>query len=253
MLPPPLAAPLTIFAIVGLINAVNMMDGIDGLAGSLTLVSLFWLAVAAELLGRDAEFSISLLAAFCVVGFLGFNLRHPWRARAKVFLGDAGSMMLGALLGFIAVAILQSGGQGAGADMGMGGEGQSIQALSPAVVLWICAIPIIDTLSLIVRRTAHGRSPFSSDRQHLHHLMLDAGLNESQAVAVLSIGGAVLGGIGVLGWHLGVPEVVLLLGLVAPVGLHIWFTTYGHKHISLSWRSSSVAENAVTQPQPSLK
>jgi UDP-GlcNAc:undecaprenyl-phosphate GlcNAc-1-phosphate transferase len=243
-LPLPWAAPLTVFAIVGLINAVNMMDGIDGLAGSLTLVSLFWLAVAAKLLGLNAEFAVSLLAAFCVVGFLGFNLRHPWQPRAKVFLGDAGSLMLGALLGFLAVAIVQQRGGG--------------QTFSPVAVLWICAIPIIDTLSLIVRRMAAGRSPFSSDRQHLHHLMLDAGLNESQAVTALSICCATLGGIGVLGWYAGVPDTVLLLGLAAPVGLHIWFTAYGRKHVSLSWRSSPrsspvVAKNVVTQPQPSLK
>jgi UDP-GlcNAc:undecaprenyl-phosphate GlcNAc-1-phosphate transferase len=245
LLPLPLAAPITIFAIVGLINAVNMMDGIDGLAGSLTLVSLFWFAVAADLLGRNPEFTVTLLAAFCVIGFLGFNLRHPWRARAKVFLGDAGSMMLGALLGFIAVAILQP----------QGGESPSLsQDLSPIVLLWICAIPIIDTASLIVRRIAAGRSPFSSDREHLHHLMLDAGLNESQAVAVLSICGAILGGVGVLGWHLGLPEHLLLLGLAVPVGIHIWFTTHGRRHVSLSWRSSSpIAKSAVTQPQPSLK
>jgi UDP-GlcNAc:undecaprenyl-phosphate GlcNAc-1-phosphate transferase len=230
-LPVQWAAPMTILAVVGLVNAVNMMDGIDGLAGSLTLVSLFWFAIAAKLLGLNGEFSIALLAAFCVIGFLGFNLRHPWRARAKVFLGDAGSLMLGAILGFLAIAISQRGGG---------------QNLSPVSVLWICAIPAIDTLSLIVRRAAAGKSPFSSDRQHLHHLLLDAGLNDSQAVAALSAGGAILGGIGVLGWYLGVSDTVLLVGLAAPIGLHVWFTQYGSKHVGLSWRASPLAKNTAT-------
>jgi UDP-GlcNAc:undecaprenyl-phosphate GlcNAc-1-phosphate transferase len=229
VLPLQWAIPVTILALVGLINAVNMMDGIDGLAGSLTLVSLFWFAVAASALGLDGEFSISILAAFCVIGFLGFNLRHPWRSRAGVFLGDAGSMMLGAVLGFLAIAVSQrSTGQG----------------LSPVAVLWILSIPATDTLSVAVRRLAAGRSPLSSDRQHLHHLMLDAGFSESQAVAALSACAAAFGGIGTIGWLLGVPDGAMLVGLAAPIGLHIWFTSYGSKHLRVNWRAASLPDTA---------
>lgn len=229
LLPLQWAVPVTILAMVGLINAINMMDGIDGLAGSLTLVSLFWFAIAAGALGLNAECSISILAAFCVIGFLGFNLRHPWRNRAGVFLGDAGSMMLGAVLGFLAIAISQRS-SGAG--------------LSPVAVLWVCAIPVMDTLSLAVRRVAAGRSPFSSDRQHLHHLMLDAGFSESQAVAILAASASILGGVGIVGSFIGVPDGILLIGLAAPIGLHIWFTSYASKHLNLSWDAVSLPENA---------
>jgi UDP-GlcNAc:undecaprenyl-phosphate GlcNAc-1-phosphate transferase len=227
------AIPVTILAMVGLINAVNMMDGIDGLAGSLTLVSLFWFGVVASLLGLNGEFSISILAAFCVIGFLGFNLRHPWRSRAGVFLGDAGSMMLGALLGFLAIAVSQ------------GGTGHSVSSVA---VLWICSIPATDTLSLAVRRLAGGRSPLSSDRQHLHHLMLDVGFSESQVVATLSACAAVLGGIGTVGWLLGVPDGIMLVGLAAPVSLHVWFTSYGSKRLRVRWGAVSLPD-AATAPR----
>jgi UDP-GlcNAc:undecaprenyl-phosphate GlcNAc-1-phosphate transferase len=229
LLPLQWAIPITILAMVGLINAINMMDGIDGLAGSLTLGSLFWFGIAASALGLDGEFSISILAAFCVIGFLGFNLRHPWRSRAGVFLGDAGSMMLGGVLGFLAIAVSQPG---------------TGQGLSPVAVLWIFSIPATDTLSLAVRRLAAGRSPLSSDRLHLHHLMLDAGFSESQAVAALSVCAAVLGGIGTIGWLLGVSDGVMLVGLAAPVGLHIWFTSYGSKHLRVNWRAAALPDTA---------
>jgi len=229
LLPLQWAIPVTILAMVGLINAINMMDGIDGLAGSLTLGSLFWFGIAASALGLDGEFSISILAAFCVIGFLGFNLRHPWRSRAGVFLGDAGSMMLGGVLGFLAIAVSQPG---------------SGQGLSPVAVLWIFSIPATDTLSLAVRRLAAGRSPLSSDRLHLHHLMLDAGFSESQAVAALSACAAVLGGIGTIGWLLGASDGIMLVGLAAPVGLHIWFTSYGSKHLRVNWRAAALPDTA---------
>jgi UDP-GlcNAc:undecaprenyl-phosphate/decaprenyl-phosphate GlcNAc-1-phosphate transferase len=226
------AIPVTIIAMVGLINGVNMMDGIDGLAGSLTLVSLFWLGTAALVLGLDGEFSISVLAAFCVIGFLGFNLRHPWRNRAGVFLGDGGSMMLGAILGYLAISISQRG----------TGPG-----LSAVAVIWVCAIPIVDTLSVAVRRLSAGRSPLSSDRMHLHHLMLDAGFTESQTVIALSACATVLGAIGVMGWRLGVPDEVLLLGFSAPIGLHVCFTLYGRRHLRMGTRVVPLPETAVAQ------
>lgn len=231
------AAPVTIIAMVGLINAYNMIDGVDGLAGSLSLVGLLWFAVAAGMIGLEDQLLMALLVAFCVIGFLVFNLRHRWRSRAAVFLGDAGSMMLGAVLAFLAIGLSQQAGD----------------SLSPVAALWICAVPIIDTASLAIRRLAAGRNPFSSDRQHLHHLMLDAGLTVTQVVASLSLISGILGGIGVFGWYLGIPDVVLLLGLTVPVGMHIWFARSGRNHIPIAWRIREQSEHAFKTPQPLLK
>ncbi|WP_119302664.1 MraY family glycosyltransferase [Dongia deserti] len=232
------AVPVTIIAVVGLVNAVNMIDGVDGLAGSLSLTALMWFAIAASILSLDPELSIALVAGCCIVAFLGFNLRHPWRARAIVFLGDSGSMMLGAVLGFLAIRLSQ---HSAG------------PSLSPAAALWICAIPVIDTLSLAIRRIAAGRSPFSSDRQHLHHLLLDAGLSVGQVVATLGTIAAFLGAIGLGGWYAGVPDAILLLGLTGPVAVHIWFVRYGRTHLGATWNAIGRSKSVLSRPEPLLK
>jgi UDP-GlcNAc:undecaprenyl-phosphate GlcNAc-1-phosphate transferase len=232
------AAPITIIVVVGLINAYNMIDGIDGLAGCLAVVALFWFAAAAGLVGLHVELLLSLLVAFCVLGFLVFNLRHHWRNRAAVFLGDSGSMMLGAVLAFLAIALSQR------------NDGE---ALSPVAVLWICAVPIIDTGSLIVRRLAAGRSPFSSDRQHLHHLMLGAGMSVNQAVTILSLTSAACGAFGVAGWILGLPDAVMLAALLGPVALHIWFEQHGRHQFRGSNASLRQGRRPLEGPHPILK
>ena len=232
------AVPVTIVAMVGLINAYNMIDGIDGLAGSLIVVALLWFAIAAGLVGLRGELLLALLVAFCVSGFLVFNLRHHWRLRAAVFLGDSGSTMLGAVLAFLAIALSQR---------------SAVGALSPVAALWICAVPVIDTGSLIVRRLAAGRSPFSSDRQHLHHLMLDAGLSVNQVVTILSVVSVLCGAFGVLGWYFGISDRVLLAAFVVPVGVHIWFEQYGRRHLHTSSPNFEDAKSSLKAPQPLLE
>jgi UDP-GlcNAc:undecaprenyl-phosphate/decaprenyl-phosphate GlcNAc-1-phosphate transferase len=232
------AAPITIVAIVGLINAYNMIDGIDGLAGSLATVALLWFAAAAGLAGLREELLLALVMASCVVGFLVFNLRHRWRNRASVFLGDAGSMLLGAVLAFLAIALSQR------------NDGD---ALSPVAALWICAVPVIDTCSLIVRRLAAGGNPLSSDRKHLHHLMLDAGFSVNQVVSILSLTSTACAAFGVLGWLLGLSDAVLLTALIVPVGLHVWFEQYGCHHIHSGKSRFDSPKPALDSPQPLLK
>ena len=140
--------------------------------------------------------------------------------------------MLGLALAFVAIGLSQTRGA----------------SLSPVVAVWVCALPIIDTLSLIVRRVASGLSPTAADRKHLHHLMLQAGLTVGQTVVVLICIAAALGGIGVAGWFLGFSDRALLLGLLAPVGLHVWFTTYGWKHLHIPRRDFHTTKASVTQP-----
>jgi UDP-GlcNAc:undecaprenyl-phosphate GlcNAc-1-phosphate transferase len=231
------AAPVTIIAVVGVINAFNMIDGVDGLAGSVSLIALLWFAAAAEMTGLRAELLLALVFAFCVLGFLVFNLRHRWRSRASVFLGDAGSMMLGAVLAYMAIRLSQHGGA----------------ALSPVAALWVCALPIIDTASLTFRRIMSGRSPFSADRSHLHHLLLQSGFTVNQVVLTLGSISAALGAIGILGWRFGVPDHVLLLGLAGPVALHSWFSLYGWKHLHRPWHWAFRDKGPVVPAQPSLK
>jgi UDP-GlcNAc:undecaprenyl-phosphate GlcNAc-1-phosphate transferase len=215
------ALPITIFAVVGMVNATNLIDGLDGLAGGVSLVALIWFALAAAILNLTDELLLILVLAFCVLGFLVFNFRHPWRARASVFLGDGGSMMLGLSLSFVAISLSQ----------------RTSHAMPPVIALWICALPVLDTVSLIIRRLAAGESVVAYDHRHLHDLMIRAGLSVSQTVLLLITISATLGGVGIIGWRLGVPDQVMLLGLAAPVALHSWFCGYGWRLLRAPGRS----------------
>lgn len=231
------AVPVTIIGVVGMINAFNMIDGLDGLAGTVSVIGLVWFAAAAALLGVRAELLLAMLMVFCILGFLMFNLRHRWRSRASVFLGDAGSMMLGAILAFLAIRLSQRTGP----------------TLSPIAALWICALPIIETVSLAFRRLVAGQSPFTADRQHLHYLLLDSGVTVSQVVAVLAAVTFLLGGVGVGGWYVGASDLVLLLGLAIPAACHTWFSLYGWRQLPRLLPGGSATEERLGRAQPLLK
>lgn len=206
---------LTIVFIVGAINAFNMIDGLDGLAGGAAASGLLWLAIIGWLAGMRQATIQALLLLSAVLGFLVFNVRHPWRRRAFVFMGDSGSMVLGAAIAFFTIDLA---------------SGPDAAAPLPAL-LWGIALPLFDTLLLIGRRLALGESPLRADRRHLHHLLLAAGVSPHAASAVLVAICLALGGIGLGGWLLGLSPVVLLLGLALPFTFHAWFVLYGWKLI----------------------
>jgi len=205
--------PVTVFALVGLINAVNMLDGIDGLAGGFSFIALVVFAATLFGVGEPLGGMVAALLAAAVAGFLVQNLRSPWRRRASVFLGDAGSMVLGLAVGWFAVESVNAG----------------ASCLSPMAVLWVLALPVMDTLSLMVRRMARGRSPFYADREHLHHVFKRAGFcDQKSAYALLSLT-VVLSLVGVIASCIGLPDGVILGGLLFLGGLHFYF-------ISHAWR-----------------
>ncbi len=188
-----LSVPMTVFAVVGVINAVNMIDGMDGLAGSTSLVSLAWYGVAATLSGLHSQAGLAWILCGGLAGFLLLNLRLPWQPRARVFLGDAGSTLLGFALAWLAIDLTQ----GAGRTM------------PPIAALWVVLLPLADTVSLMARRRARGQSPFHPDREHIHHFLLAHGFSVSGALGVLVAASLVFGAVGVGGWYVGVPEPAL--------------------------------------------
>ncbi|SHM25611.1 UDP-GlcNAc:undecaprenyl-phosphate GlcNAc-1-phosphate transferase [Vreelandella subglaciescola] len=204
-----LAVPVTIVAVAGLINAINMMDGVDGLAGGSALSVLGWLAFVAALQSQLMLLAVIVTLAAALVGFLLFNLRHPWRRKASVFMGDSGSMALGFAIAWFVVELSQS----------------PRAVLSPVAYLWVVALPVMDTLSLMVRRILKGRSPFSADRNHLHHIFLRAGFTAGQTSMILMLLVAALGGIGVVLSLVGVPDVLLLASLLVVFLMHGLFVT----------------------------
>ncbi len=176
------AMPFTVFAVVGVTNMMNMIDGIDGLAGGISLVSLAFMLVLAFFTGQfiDAQLITVLLAV--VLGFLCFNFPITKKRRAKVFMGDAGSLFLGFIIAWFAISLSQS-------HMGV----------KPVVMLWVLALPLFDTLYLIISRLLRGQSPMSADRCHLHHILQAYGLSSRLTSMVMIFLTAMFAAVGLWG------------------------------------------------------
>lgn len=168
----PFAAPLglafTVVWIVGMINSLNFIDGLDGLSSGIALIA----AVTLGLLSLTSQVNQPLVAILCfalaggLLGFLRWNF-HP----AVIFQGTAGVMFLGYALAVLAI----------------------LGSAKVVVALLVLAVPIIDTFWVIVRRLSSGRSPFSPDRGHIHHRLLDLGLSHRSTVLLIYLVCATLG------------------------------------------------------------
>lgn len=194
-----LAVPFTVFSVVGVINAVNMMDGLDGLAGGLVAIVIALLAALAAMAGQVGAAAVLVALLAVVAGFLVFNIRRPGQPSAAVFMGDAGSMFLGFTLAWFLVELSQS----------------PADTISPVTALWLLALPLLDTVTLMVRRLARRRSPFRADREHLHHALLARGLSQSTTVAVVLGASALLALAGALAQRAGVPPWIMFSGFAA--------------------------------------
>ena len=199
--------PMTIFAVVGVINSANMIDGMDGLGGSVAFIALLWYAAVAQLQGMDGLRMTALLHAAALAAFLAFNLRLPGLPHARAFLGDAGSTLLGFLLAWFAVDLTQ-------------GPGRSFP---PICALWVVLLPLADCVSLMSRRIRAGRSPFAADSRHIHHYLQARGLSWGQTLAVLLTLSGMFGAAGFFGWRLGIPEHYLFWTFFfLYFGYHFW-------------------------------
>lgn len=189
------ATTFTIFALAGGINAFNMADGIDGLVGGLTLIAISAVAVLAWVYDDWILLNYCIIFIAAIIVFLIFNLRIFGKASTKIFLGDTGSTLFGFIVSLLLIYISQ-------------GENRLI---TPVTVLWILAIPLIDSVSTMLRRVANGRSPFFPDREHFHHILPLTGLSNRQTLLVIlasSLSLTVIGIIASLVLH--VPDGIML-------------------------------------------
>ena len=167
-----LSVPATVLWIVAITNAVNLIDGLDGLAIGVSAISATTVLVISLLV---SEVQVAMVMAALVgacVGFMPYNI-NP----AKMFMGDTGATFLGFIL----------------ACMSVEGLFKSWAIISFAVPFLILGLPIFDTAFAFIRRIAHGQSPMQADRSHIHHRLIDMGLNQKQAVATLYVISAILG------------------------------------------------------------
>lgn len=218
----PLAVPFTVFATLGVINAVNMCDGLDGLSGTLALVSLTGMMLAAILTGSAPDATVLGMLAAAIFGFLLFNFRVPGRPRALVFMGDAGSMFLGYALTWFAISLSQA----------------PDRLITPAAALWFIMLPIFDTVSMMLRRIIRGRSPFSADREHIHHVFLLAGFSVNETVTIMAAGALIGVGIGLLSMDVRAPEYAVA-GFFLVMGLmYFWM-------VMRSWKIMRFVERSI--------
>ncbi len=142
-----IALPFSMFALAGFTNALNLVDGLDGLASCISVVIIIFFG----LIGLDHQdalmIDISLYTIASLVGFLFLN----WNP-AKIFMGDSGSLTLGFIISVLAVL--------------------SLKYIHPVFILYLAALPILDTLIVMLRRIRRGKSPFSPDKTHIHHILV---------------------------------------------------------------------------------
>ena len=186
------ALPFTLFAVVGFTNALNLIDGLDGLAALLSIIifsAFLWIGVEHN---DDFMRIVSLLSMVMLLAFLVFN----W-APASIFMGDSGSLTLGFIVSVLAI--------------------KSLAYIPTVSILFLAAVPILDTVIVMVRRKLSHRSIVSADKCHIHHIVYEV-MQKKTAKTVLLLGSVqLLYTFFGLQWHKGSNEVYLLLFFILNV------------------------------------
>ncbi|MBQ3490737.1 MAG: undecaprenyl/decaprenyl-phosphate alpha-N-acetylglucosaminyl 1-phosphate transferase [Clostridia bacterium] len=164
------AFPVTVLWIVLIINAVNLIDGLDGLASGVCAMESFALLVTSLIMGNPICAIASAAICGAMLGFLPYNV-----CCATIFMGDAGSMLIGYVMACISVF----------------GLFKSQALFSIVVPALIFALPVMDTVFAFCRRIAKGQNPFKADKQHLHHKLLYNGFSPNQSVLAIYVASAV--------------------------------------------------------------
>ncbi|MDP1619840.1 MAG: MraY family glycosyltransferase, partial [bacterium] len=163
-LPDYLAIPITVFALLGITNAINLADGLDGLAGGTTLLSLGMIAILAYMVDGTSVVLIAVSVMGSILGFLRYNT-YP----ARIFMGDGGSQFLGFSVGVLVILLTQ----------------QVNPMLSPSIALMLLGLPVLDTVMVIGQRVYEKRSAFSPDKNHIHHKLLALAFTHYEAVFLI--------------------------------------------------------------------
>lgn len=158
--------PFAMLWMVGMMNMINLIDGLDGLAGGVSVISAICLGIVSIMGGNIPAGIMAVCIAGAGIGFLKYNT-NP----ATIFMGDAGSLLLGYMLSVISML----------------GVFNSTHTFSSAIPIIVLAIPILDTAFAIVRRLRRGQPIFSADKDHFHHQLLRSGYTVKQSVGVIYV------------------------------------------------------------------
>ena len=210
----------SLFVFVLIINAYNLIDGVDGLAGSIGLTTSVFFAIFFVINGNQSLALISL----ALIGTIGAFLFYNFSNKRKIFMGDTGSMLIGFLLAFQAISFLKE----------QSGIPEYHLPNAPVFVLAVLSFPLIDTLRVFLVRFLKGQSPFTADKNHIHHQLLLLGLKHWQITVVVALFGASVVGVAFataslnIHWHLLAVMIYAVL-----VGLTPFFVTIKSEKVKL--------------------
>ena len=159
---------ITLITIVGLINCFNLVDGIDGLAAGVSSVSLIAMGVWFGIVGQNELMMISFILASALISFIPYNV---YGHTNKIFLGDTGSLTIGFIIAYLILKFNQ---------VNLSLPPEYMLKSAPAISIAIVFVPLFDTIKVFILRMAKGKHPFSPDKQHAHHTLLNLGLNHAQ-------------------------------------------------------------------------
>jgi UDP-GlcNAc:undecaprenyl-phosphate GlcNAc-1-phosphate transferase len=179
-----LGIPFTYIAVIAAINAYNMIDGIDGLLGGMSVISFVGLAYLFNVAGNQSFTVNSLIIIGAIFAYLVFNMMNAKQRKYKVFMGDAGSMLIGLYVIWMLII----------------GSQQTVygpESFSAVLALFIVGLPLIDMAAIIVRRKRKGQSPFKPDRDHMHHILMRSDFSTKQSLLILLLMSVLLLTVGV--------------------------------------------------------
>ncbi len=208
------AVPLTVFAAVGIINAINLMDGVNGLSSGYCIMACIMFGALFHLAGDGA---MTILAVVSVGALIPFFLHNVFGKTSKMFIGDGGTLVMGTVMSVFVIAMLQTGSPVTayvGPNVGM-----------VPFVLAVLSVPVFDTLRVMSTRMLKGASPFRPDKTHLHHMFIDLGCSHvATTLAILTLNISVVlcwWGLEVAGFSTDVQlYAVVAMGLLVTSGLY---------------------------------
>ncbi|MFA0112043.1 UDP-N-acetylglucosamine--undecaprenyl-phosphate N-acetylglucosaminephosphotransferase [Vibrio breoganii] len=189
---------VTIFAVVGAINAFNMVDGINGLLGALSSVTFGGLGYLMYYYGQYDLAYLCLVLIVIIFPYILLNL-GVFGGRRRVFMGDAGSM----LIGFTVIWLLLLSSQ------------ENRPLMRPVTALWLIAVPLMDMASIMIRRIRRGDSPFKPDREHLHHIFQRVGFSSTNTLVIITTISLLYALVGILGEIYNVSEYIMFYSFIA--------------------------------------
>lgn len=213
------AVPLTVFACVGIINAINLIDGVNGLSSGYCITACIMFGTVFYLAGDEA---MTILAVVSVGALIPFFFHNVFGKTSKMFIGDGGTLVMGCVMSVFVIEMLHSGSRVA-----------SYVALHVGLVpftLAVLSVPVFDTLRVMLTRILKGVSPFHPDKTHLHHMFIDLGCSHvATTLAILTLNTLVV----LCWWALEAAGLSIAVQLYAVVGMSL-LTTFGLYHF-MQW------------------